>query len=281
MDFLKIRCIYVLNYLNLYIIFILIIISNIFSVLPFMTHQQFLQLIERIQADSKNRFDGSQLICIAKLVYFCGIYAKEVPQMKIGDIIGKDGGISRTINFRGSAEIHLNPAALDAVEQYIADLRQKLPSFMHRKARLFPSYRNTDKLKRDLKRYDTDCRTIKEAGYFFYYQNEKSEGTRETLIYKRGAKQLRVSDRQFRAVVNRNKIKPGKSVDMRSIDEVMNLLEEAGRLDKNAQDAAEKARSIMTRFEISVSNIRNKEFRKIYNETVRQDLVSTLSPLLK
>ena len=206
-----------------------------------MTHQQFLQLIERIQTESKNRFEGLQLACIAKLVYFCGVLANEIPKLKVGDVVGKDGAINRTIIRNDAAEIHLNADVVEAVEHYIADLRQKLPSFMHLKARLFPSYRNIDKLKRDLKRFDTDCRTIKEAGYFHYYRNEKSEGTRETRIYEKGAEQLRVTDRQFRAVVTGEKIKPGKTVDRRSIDEILGLLEEAERLDKNAPDAEENA----------------------------------------
>jgi ElaB/YqjD/DUF883 family membrane-anchored ribosome-binding protein len=145
---------------------------------------------------------------------------------------------------------------------------------------LFPSYRNTDKLKRDLKRFGTNVRVIKEAGYFHYYRNEKSEGTREARIYEKGAEQLRVTDRQFRAVVTGEKIKPGKTVDRRSIDEILGLLEEAERLDKNALDAGEKARSIMTRFEKSLNNIRNKEVRKNH-EQVRPHIEKALAPHIK
>ena len=245
-----------------------------------MTHQQFLQLIEQIQTESKNSFEGLQLACITKLVYFCGVLANEVPKLKVGDVIGKDGAINRTIKRGGDREIHLNLAALEAVEHYIADLRQKLPSFMHRKAGLFPSYRNTDKLKRDLKRFGTNVRVIKEAGYFHYYRNEKSEGTHETRIYGKGAEQLRVTDRQFRAVVTGEKIKPGKTVDRRSIEEILGLLEEAERLDKNVPDAEEKAWNIMTRFEKSLNNIRNNEDRKNY-EQVRPHIEKALAPHIK
>jgi hypothetical protein len=251
-----------------------------YGALAAMAHQQFLQLIARIQTESKNRFEGLQLACITKLVHFCGVLANEVPKLKVGDVIGKDGAINRTIKRGDDREIHLNLAALEAVEHYIADLRQKLPSFMHRKAGLFPSYRNTDKLKRDLKRFDTNCRTIKEAGYFHYYRNEKSEGTRETRIYGKGAEQLRVTDRQFRAVVTGEKIKPGKTVDRRSIEEILGLLEEAERLDKNAHDAGEKARSIMESYEKSLKCIRNKDLRKNYKK-VRRDLKKALAPPTK
>ena len=251
-----------------------------YGVFVAMTHQQFLQLIERIQTESENRFEGLQLACIAKLVFFCGVLANEIPKLKVGDVIGKDGAINRTIKRSGAAEIHLNTDMLGAVEHYIAELRKKLPSFMHLKARLFPSYRNIDKLKRDLKRFDTDCRTIKEAGYFHYYRKERSEGTRETQIYKKGAKQLRVTDRQFRAVVTDEKIKPGKTVDRRSTDEILGLLEEADRLDKNAPDAEEKARSIMERYEKSLKCILNKDLRKSYKK-VRRDLKKALFPHIK
>lgn len=206
--------------------------------------------------------------------------AYEIPMLKVGDVVNKDGEIIRTIEIVDTRKIYLKGASLEAVEQCIAGLRQKLPSFTHRKAGLFPSYRNTDKIKRDLKRFDTDCRTIKEAGYFHYYQNEKSKGFSDTLIYKRGAAQLRVTDRQFRAVANRDKIKPGKSVDTRSTEEIMGLLEEAGRLDKKVPDAGEIARNIMDRFEKSVGNIRNKEVRDEYDEAGRRSLINLLDPFI-
>ena len=93
--------------------------------------------------------------------------------------------------------------------------------------RLFPGYPNIDKLKRDWKRFGTDCRSIKEAGYVHYRDSERRKGTSDALINKKGAEQLRVTTRQFRAVVTGNKIPAGVPVDNRCVDEIMRLYGEA------------------------------------------------------
>ena len=246
-----------------------------------MNHQAFLQLIERIRVGSKTSFEGEQLCCISQLVYYCGVLAREIPKLKVGQVVGKDGSIIGAIDSSGARTIHLNDEALAALERYIAQMRQKLPSFMHRQAGLFPGYRNTDKLKRDLNRFGTTCSIIKEAGYFHFYRKEKGKGTRETRIYEWGAEQMRVTARQFRAVVTGSKIRPGMSVDNRSVEELMRLLEEADHLDKNAPDAPAIARGIMARFKQIMASIRNQETRDNYGRATGKSLEEVLGGLIK
>lgn len=245
-----------------------------------MNHQAFLQLIERIRSGSKSSFDGEQLACIAQLVYYCGVLAREIPNLKVGQVVNQDGAIIGYIDGSGARTIHLNDEALAAIERYIAQLRQKLPSFTHIDARLFPSYRNTDKLKRDLKRFGTTCSSIKEAGYFNFFRNEEGKYTHETQIYEWGGKQMRVTARQFRAVVTGSKIGPGMSVDNRSGDELIRLLEEAEHLNKNAPDAAAIARGIMARFEQIVGGIRNQGKRENYGRAIGKSLKEVLGGLI-
>ena len=245
-----------------------------------MNHQEFLQLIERVQAGSKRKFDGEQLACICQLVYYCGLAAKEVPSLKVGEVVDKNGAVIGEIKSGDAATIHLNDEALAAIERYIEQLRQNLPSLTPNDAWLFPSYRNTAKLKRDLKRFAADCSSIKEAGYFHFYQNEKCKGSRETRIFQEGGKQIRVTARQFRAVVTGNKIRPGKTVDNRCIEQLFGLLEEAERLDKKAPNAPEMARGIMDRFESCLGKIRNRQDRENYESAFRQNLERNLGAVL-
>jgi len=245
-----------------------------------MNHQEFLQLIERIQTGSKRKFDGEQLACICQLVYYCGLAAKEVPKLKVGEVVDKNGAVIGDIKSGDAATIHLNDEARAAIERYIGQLRQNLPSFTHIDAWLFPSYRNTDKLKRDLKRFAADCSMVKKSGYFFFYQNEKRKGSRETRIYKEGGKQLRVTARQFRAVATGNKIRPGKTVDNRCIEQLFGLQEEAERLDKKAPNASEMARGIMARFEQIVASMRNQGTRDNYGRAIEKSLEEVLGGLI-
>jgi hypothetical protein len=239
-----------------------------------------LDLFDRIETGLKPEFEVKQLACIAKLVFYCGVQAKEIPELRIRDVIGKGGEIIRKIKVKGARDINLNGAAAEAVGKYVADLRQRGPSLTHGQERLFPGYPNIDKLKRDWKRFGTDCRSIKEAGYVHYRDSERQKGTRAPLIYKKGAEQLRVTERQFRAVATGNKIPAGVPVDNRCVDEIMMLLEKAESLDKGAPDAAEIARSIMNEFEECLNRIRSDEVRERY-DGFRPRFVKMLRPYLK
>ena len=138
--------------------------------------QDMLNLFAQIEASLKTEFEGKQLACISKLVFYCGVRAKEIPELRIRDVIRKDGEIISKIKFKGGRDINLNGAAVEAVRKYVDDLRHRNPSFMQVGKPLFPDYPNIDKLKRDWKRFGTDCRSIKEAGYVHYRYNERRKG---------------------------------------------------------------------------------------------------------
>ena len=239
-----------------------------------------LDLFDRIETGLKTEFEGKQLACISKLVFYCGVQAKEIPELRIRDVVGKDGEIIRRIKVKGGRDINLNGAAFKAVQDYIADLRNRKPSLMQGQERLFPDYPNIDKLKRDWKRFGLNYRIIKEAGYVHYRDSEKKKGTSEALINKKGAEQLRVTTRQFRAVVTGNKIPAGVPVDNRCADEIVRLYGEAQNLDKGAPDAAEIAHSIMERYEGCLNRIRRDEVRERY-DGFRPRFVKMLRPYLK
>jgi integrase len=239
-----------------------------------------LDLFDRIETGLKTKFEGKQLVCISKLVFYCGVQAKEIPELRIRDVIGKDGEIIRKIKVNGARDINLNGAAAEAVRKYVADLRQRRPSLMQAKERLFPDYPNIDKLKRDWKRLGTDCRSIKEAGYIHFRDSERRKGTSDALINKKGAEQLRVTTRQFRAIATGNKIPAGVPVDNRCVAEIMMLLEQAEGLKKEAPNASEIAHSIMYEFEGCLNRIRSDDVRERY-EGLRFRFEELLGPYFK
>jgi integrase len=239
-----------------------------------------LDLFDRIETGLKTEFEGKQLSCISKLVFHCGVQAKEIPELRIRDVMGKDREIIRKIKVKVGRDINLNGAAFKAVQDYIADLRQKRPSLIQGHERLFPGYPNIDKLKRDWKRFGLNYRIIKEAGYVHYRDSERRKGTSGALINKKGAEQLRVTTRQFRAVATGNKITAGMPVDNRCVDEIMRLYDEAQNLDKSAPIAAEIAHSKMDEFEEWLNGIRSDEDRERY-EGFRSRFEELLRPYLK
>ena len=75
-----------------------------------------LDLFDRIEAGLKTEFEGKQLSCISKLVFYCGVQAKEIPELRIRDVIGKGGEIIRKIKVKGARDINLNGAAFERSE---------------------------------------------------------------------------------------------------------------------------------------------------------------------
>ena len=257
-----------------------IIIITYDNINKFNPIKNMLDLFDQIETGLKTEFEGKQLACISKLVFYCGSQAKEIPELRIRDVIGKDGKIICKIRLNGGREINLNGAAFKAVQDYVADLRQKRPSFMQGQERLFPGYTNIDKLKRDWKRFGLNYRIIKEAGYVHYRDKERRKGTSDALINKKGAEQLRVTTRQFRAVVTGNKIPAGVPVDNRCVDEIVRLYGEAQNLDKDASDVKETARDIMEGYEERLKHIRSDDVRERY-EGLRFRFEELLRPYLK
>ena len=83
-----------------------------------MNHRGFLQLIHRIRVGSKTSFEGEQLCCSSHLVYYCGVLAREIPKLKVGQVVAKDGAIIGDIVSCGAQRtIHLNGEALAALER--------------------------------------------------------------------------------------------------------------------------------------------------------------------
>jgi integrase len=257
-----------------------IIVINQNNINKFNLIQDMLDLFDRIETGLKTEFEGKQLSCISKLVFYCGVQAKEIPELRIRDVIGKDGEIIRKIKVKGVRDINLNGAAFKAVQDYIADLRQKRPSLIQSHERLFPGYPNIDKLKRDWKRFGLNYRIIKEAGYVHFRDSERQKGTSDALINNKGAEQLRVTTRQFRAVATGHKIPAGVPIDNRCVDEIMRLYGQAERLNKRAPNAAESAHSIMDEFEECLNRIRSDEVRERY-EGLRFRFEELLRPYLK
>ncbi len=54
--------------------------------------QDMLNLFAQIEASLKTEFEGKQLACISKLVFYCGVRAKEIPELRIRDVIRKRRG---------------------------------------------------------------------------------------------------------------------------------------------------------------------------------------------
>ena len=114
--------------------------------------QSFMQLFDRMEADSSLKGAGRQLACIAKLIFYCGVKEGEIPELTIRDVIDKDGNIIRVIR-KFSKPIMLTDDIERCIAKHIDEMNTRNPSLVKRRSPLFPSYPNTRKIKRHLKTF--------------------------------------------------------------------------------------------------------------------------------
>jgi hypothetical protein len=76
-----------------------------------------------------------------------------------------------------------------------------------------------------------------------------------------------------------SKIPDGRSVDNQCIDEIMSLLDQAGRINKKDPDAKKSAQHILAKFDETVQKILSTRLRQQYG-SLRSNLISSLKKYL-
>jgi len=235
--------------------------------------QSLAQLFDRMETDSSLRFEGKQLACISKLVFYCGVQQGEIIKLLIRDVLDNDGNIIREIH-KFDKSIFLTDEVAESIAWHIDEMGNRNPTLVKRRSPLFPAYPNTRKLRRHWKSFGTNYLQIHHAGIHYYYQKGLVAGRSKGWIYETGGRQKRISARQFQAVALNSKIPRGKSVDERCVEEIVNLQEEAERLNKNDPNAGREAQRILEKFDAAVRKIRADELREEYG-LLRSDIIAT------
>ena len=240
--------------------------------------QSFVQLFDRMEADSSLKGTERQLTYIAKLVFYCGVKEGEIPELTIRDVIDNDGNIIRTIR-KFDKPITLTDELAECIARHIKEMGSRNPSFVKRRSPLFPAYPNTKKIKRHLKTFGTTYTQIHHAGIHYYYRKGLEAGRSKGWIYKSGSRQKRISVRQFQAVALNSKIPAGVPVDNRCIEEIVTILDGAERLDKNAADVKNKATQMIDEYKRVLKRFRSKTLKESYQKELLR-LKATLAPFL-
>jgi hypothetical protein len=237
--------------------------------------QSFAQIFDRMVTDPSLKGAGKQLACISKLVFYCGVQEREIPELLIRDVFDNDGNIITEIS-KFYKSIFLTGEVAESISRHIDEMSSRNPSLVKRRSPLFPAYRNTRKLRRHWKSFGTTYTQIHHAGIHYYNQKGLSAGELKGQIYESGSLQKRISERQFQAVALNQKIPAGRSVDDRCIDEIWGLMEQAERINKKDPNAQKEARRILAKFAKTVQMIRSTMLRQQY-----ASLRSNLDTLLK
>jgi hypothetical protein len=222
-----------------------------------------MQLFDRMETDSSMRGAGMQLACISKLVFYCGVQQREIPELLIRDVLDNNGNIIKVIR-KFDKPIVLEDEIAESIASHIDEMKRRNPSLVKRRSPLFPAYRNTKKLRRHWKSFGITYTQIHHAGIHYYNQKGLSAGELKGRIYETGSGQKRISERQFQAVALNSKIPAGRSVDDQCIDVILSLMEQAERINTKNSNAQKEARRILAKFDETVQKIRLSELREQY-----------------
>ena len=239
------------------------------------------KLFDQMKNTSKRLIPGKQLACISQLVFYSGIRKKEVPILKICDVVDTGCNIKKSISVSVfKKNIILNSIMMEEMRSYIDDLKNLTSSPTNQSDWLFPNYRNEKKLWRHWKEFNIKYIDIFHAGIKDYWANGRTSGILKNTIIADGSKQLRITEREFKAIVYGQKIPAGKTIDHHCSMRILELLEEAEKIKKSEPDSKQKATNILNQFNESLKKFKSQNMRKSY-EQVRPKFNSLLDPFLK
>jgi hypothetical protein len=234
----------------------------------------FMQLFDRMEADSSMKVAGKQLACISKLVFYCGIQQGEIPELLIRDVLDNDGNVIKVIR-KFDKPIALTDEVAESIARHIKEMGGRNPSLVKRRSPLFPAYPNTRKIRRHWKSFGTTYTQIHQAGIHYYNQMGLVDSKPKGQVYETNSLQKRISKRQFQAVALNSKIPAGRSVDGRCIDEILSLFDQAAHINKKDSEARKETQLILAKFDEIIQKIRSTGLRQQY-ASLRSNLIASL-----
>ena len=134
--------------------------------------EKYNELFQRIRKYPKNKFQGEQLECISKLVFFGGFQRQQIPELRVRDVFDGNGKALDKIT-KLKKEIILSDEMKRALEDYYSDLKSRRPSFTNRTRPLFPNYRTVRRLRLHWKKIGTGYTQIKGDAKLYKKEEEQ------------------------------------------------------------------------------------------------------------
>ena len=136
------------------------------------TFKKYNELFQRIRKYPKNKFQGEQLECISKLVFFGGVQRQQIPELRVRDVFDGNGKALDKIT-KLKKEIILSDEMKRALEDYFNDLKSRCSTFTKMTEPLFRNYRTERKLRLHWMKFGTGYSQIKRDGNMYKKAEEQ------------------------------------------------------------------------------------------------------------
>jgi hypothetical protein len=235
---------------------------------------EFNKLCKEIEENSNQKIDGKALACICKLVFFSGLLRKEIPLLKIGDLVDQYGKVVERIRCFPDP-ISLPKEMQSEIESYIDYLKDRDPALVNPESPLFPDYPYEEKAYRQLRdNFYKNFKDIRQGGIKHLNYQYREAGVEEQKAYEKVAEQFRLSPREIRDVVH-SKIQPaGKTKDSRAQYRIFQLFDEVESLKRSEPNLNKKILSIKDELDEIAKNVEARwlqdQVGKIRNSLVKK-----------
>ena len=160
----------------------------------------FLDSCRDIKRIDTKRLNGNELACAAVLIYGGGLMRKELPTLKIKDVLNQKGEISDMLNI-GEEEIHLPAWVKEELQQYVGHVRRQNRDQLDPEAPLFPSYASEKRIYRHLKKHLGTFHSLGRERVQSLYLEYRKAGIENEEAYEKVARQFRLTARRVRDVI--------------------------------------------------------------------------------
>jgi len=240
---------------------------------------EFNKLCKEIEENSNQKIDGKALVCICKLVFFGGLLRKDIPILKIGDLVDQYGKVvERIICFPDP--ISLSGEMQSEIESYIECLKERDTALVNPESPLFPDYPYEEKAYRQLRdNFYRNFRDIRQDGIRHLYYQQRETGVKEQEASEEVAEQFRLSPREIRDIIH-NKIQPaGETTDDRAKYRIFELSDEVQNLKGSEPNLNERVSSIKDELDEIVKSVKARYLQDQVGK-IRDSLVKQMNSLV-
>ena len=240
---------------------------------------EFNKLCKEIEENSNQKIDGKALACICKLLFFGGLLRKEIPILKIGDLVDQYGKVVEKIRCFPDP-ISLSGEMQSEIESYIEYLKERDPALVNPESPLLPDYPYEEKAYRHLRdNFYKNFKDIRQDGIKHLNYQYREAGIEEQKAYKKVAKQFRLSPREIRDVVH-SKIQPaGKTKDYRAQYRIFQLFDEVESLKGSDPNLNKKVSLIKDELDEIAKNVKARYLQDQVGK-IRDSLVKQMNSLV-
>jgi hypothetical protein len=199
---------------------------------------------------------ADQLACIVRLIFYNGIRKSAIIELEVRDVIDSKDNILQRIE---DLNVIISGNSAAALRDYLRTPKDRKPHLLKRGAHLFPGYRNTKKLDRDLKAVGAEYIDLIRSGVRHSYSEFMGKGVERIQALEAVVELFPYDVKTVQNIVAGKTAPAGARDDDRT--RVVELSEKASNIKLAGPEALEKAVKVISELEMMYKQAEDGEWK--------------------